>query len=287
MRRLLVLLLMVCGLSLAIAPDTSAVQSLKIAPQSYDATLQKAEVKKGYVDVSNPGGESVRVKLEVQAFRQIADDGSLEFYDSEQVRAGVQLDYETLTLGPREAYRVYFLLDGNKLPQGDVFGAIFVSTIPDSSPGSAQAVRVGTILTLQNGTPTAHTANITSFATSWLHIGEGLSSTIVVTNPADPKSSTGFYPNITVSTAPYGSRDVKGPLVFAGRTRTVDYKATGDYFGPIWFGANIGDSKRGQFIFAVTGYWRWLAPLLLVILVVGTAVSVRVIRGRKTKNRNK
>lgn len=287
MRQLIMLLLMVCGVSLAAAPNASAVQSLKIAPQSYEATLQKAEVKKGYVDVSNPSSETVRVKLDVQAFRQISDDGSLEFYDSEQVRTGVQLDYETMTLGPREAYRVYFLLDGNKLPQGDVFGAIFASTIPDDGPGSTQALRVGTLLILQNGTPTAHTANVVSFATSWLHIGDGLSSTIVVTNPADPKSSTGFYPNITVSTAPYGSRDVKGPLLFAGRTRTVDYKLQGNYFGPIWFGANIGDSKQGQFIFAVTGYWRWLAPLLLVLLVVGTVLFIRVIRSRKARNRNK
>lgn len=283
MRRFFALALMVCGLSFAVAPDVSAVSSLKIAPQSYEATLQKAEVKKGYVDVSNPTSETTRVKLEVQAFRQIADDGSLEFYDSEQVSAGVKLDFETMTLAPREAYRVYFLLDGNKLPQGDVFAAIFASTIPDAGPGSAQALRVGTLLILQNGTPSAHVANVVSFSTSWLQMGDGLSSSIVVTNPADPKSSTGFYPNITVSTAPYGSRGVKGPLLFVGRTRTVEYKTPGDYFGPIWFGANIGDSKQGQFIFAVTGYWRWLAPLLLVLLVVGSFIFVRVIRGRKTK----
>lgn len=283
MRRLVALLLMVCGMSLMVAPQASAVQSLKIAPQSYEATLQKAEVKKGYVDVSNPTSDTIRVKLDVQAFRQIADDGSLEFYESEQVRAGVQLDFDTLTLGPREAYRVYFLLEGNKLPQGDVFAAVFGSVIPDPTAGSAQAIRVGTLLIVQNGTPAAHTANVIDFKTSWLHVGEGLSSSIVVTNPADPKTSTGFYPNITVSTAPYGSRDVKGPLLFAGRTRTVDYMATGNYFGPIWFGANIGDSRQGQFIFAVTGYWRWLAPLLLVLLVVGSFIFVRVIRGRKTK----
>jgi hypothetical protein len=282
MRQLIMLLLMVCGVSLAAAPSASAVQSLKIAPQGYEATLQKAEVKKGYIDVSNPSSETVRVKLEVQAFRQIADDGSLEFYDSEQVRAGVQIDFDIITIGPREAYRVYFLLDGNKLPEGDVFGAIFASTIPDSSPGSAQSVRVGTLLIMQNGTPKAHTANVVSFATSWLHVGDGLSSSIVVTNPADPKSSTGFYPNITVATAPYGSRDVKGPLLFAGRTRTIDYKATGDYFGPIWFGANIRDSKQGQFIFAVTGYWRWLAPVLFVVLLVILVLAGKLYSARRT-----
>ena len=277
------------GLMLFIAmfagSDVAHADSLKIAPHSYEATIQKSEVKKGYIDVSNPSTTSIKIKLETQAFRQIADDGSLEFYDSEQVRAGVKLDFETMTLGPREAYRVYFLLDGNKLPEGDVFGAILASTIPDAGPGSAQSLRVGTLLILQNGTPTAHEANVKSFTTSWLHIGEGLSSTIEVTNPADQKSSTGFFPNITVSTAPYGSRDVKGPLLFAGRTRTVEYKATGDYFGPIWFGANIGDSRQGRFIFAITGYWRWLAPVFIVILLVLGVVLTRLQTSRRTFSR--
>lgn len=246
--------------------DTANAASLKIAPQNYDTTLQKAEVKKGFFDVSNPSNESVKVAFSVEAFRQIDDEGSLEFYSSEQLSSGVKLDYDSITLGPREAYRVYFLLDGSKLPEGDIFGALFASTVPRQQGGSAQSVRVGTLLTIQNGTPVAHRAQIADFRTSWFQTGESLSASMRVKNPSDPKEATGFYPTVRIATAPYGGRDVKGPLLFAGRTRTVEYLQPGSYFGPIWLGASVDDSSKGQLIFAATGYWRWLAPILLISL---------------------
>lgn len=254
---------------------TASAASLKIAPRNYDTSLQKGEVKKGFVDVSNPGNESVKVSFSVEAFRQIDDDGSLEFYRSEQLSSGVKLDYDAITIGPREAYRVYFLLDGSKLPEGDIFAALFASTVPKSQAGSAQAVRVGTLLTIQNGTPVEHTADVVGFETNWLQTGDALSATIRVKNPSDPGDATGFYPTVRVATAPYGGRDVKGPLLFAGRTRVVEYLQPGNYFGPIWLSASVNDSSKGQLVFAVTGYWRWLAPISVVALVVAGVILQR------------
>ncbi len=239
--------------------------SLKIAPHSYEASLGKGEVKKGFVDVSNPEYRSVKVRFAVQAFRQAADDGSLQFYDSEQLRAGVKLDYETMTLGPREAYRVYFILDGSKLPEGDVFGAIFATTVPEGAGSAEQAVRVGTLLLLQNGTPSAHEAHVVGFRAGWLQVGEGLWATIKLKNPAPENAATGFKPKITFASQPYGSKIVDGPLLFAGRTREVQYTQPGNYFGPMYLKASVGESSRGHVVFAITGYWRWLAPVLLVV----------------------
>ncbi len=275
--RLVAAILIVLGFAV-VSGDVVSAASLKIAPQSYESSLQKGEVKKGYIDISNPESTSVRIKLEVQAFRQIDDQGSLEFFDSEQIKAGVKLDFETMTLGPREAYRVYFLLDASKLPSGDVFASLFASTIPADGAGSRQATRVGTLLLLQNGTPPARNATISTFVSKFFQVGDGLSAVIKVTNPAGDKQATGYVPNLTISTAPYGSKNVKGPLVFAGRTRTVNYATTGNYFGPMWFAAQTGDSSKGKLIFAVTGYWRWLAPLLLVLMLVIGSVLIRVKR---------
>lgn len=266
----------VCS-SFFLTTDTQAL-GLKIAPHSYDATLAKGEVKKGYVDISNPDSTTVKVNLDVQAFRQIDDDGSLEFFDSEQLEAGIKLDYESFSLGPREAYRVYFLLDGTKLPPGDVFGAIFASTTPDNGAGSQQAVRVGTLLLLQNGTPGSREAEVVSFNSSFLHIGDGLSASFAIKNTADPRSSTGFTPSITVGRAPWGSETVKGPLVFAGRTRSVDYVSKGNYFGPIMLTASVGDNSKGQLVFAITGYWRWLAPVIAGVIAVLVGIAIRLRR---------
>lgn len=260
-------------------------QSLKIAPLIYDdATLGKGEVKKGFVDISNPESTKNTVALQVKAFRQIDDEGGLEFYASEQVAAGVKLDFDRVTLEPRGAMRVYFVLDGAKLPQGDVFAAVLASTIPDGTAAAAQSVSVGTLLVIQNGTPSSHQADITSFTTSWLQIGDGLSAAMKLHNPADPKSATGFFPSVRVAIQPYGATTVKGPLLFAGRTRSVEYRQNGDYFGLIYLKASSGSSEKGQIVFAITGYWRWLAPIIaaVVIMILVLGQRVRLVKHKKS-----
>lgn len=254
----------------------SSALGLKIAPLSYEAELGKGEIKKGYVDISNPSSTPVKVKLEAQAFRQIDDEGSLEFYESEQIKEGVKLDFETITIGAREAYRVYFLLDSAKLSSGDNFAAIFASTIAQPGAGTTQSVRVGTLLSIQNGAVDARQGAVESFVANWLQVGEGLSATTKVKNTADPQKATGFYPSIQASIAPYGSRTVKGPLVFAGRTRTVELQHPGSYFGPVLLGARVGESSKTSLVFAMTGYWRWLAPIIGVVIIASGLVYRRV-----------
>lgn len=261
-------------LSIAIAvglvsPSAGAL-SLKIAPLEYTTELKKGDVKKGYIDISNPDAKSAKVALSVQAFRQTDNQGSLEFYDSEQLLAGVKLDFDTITLRAGEAMRVYFLLDGTKLPSGDVFGAIMASTVPDKSAGTAQAVSVGTLLMIQNGTPVAHTATIDSLSARWLQIGDAITARFEVTNPEAQKKSTGFSPQITVALRPYQVKGVQGPLLFAGRTRAVDYRQTGDYFGPMLLDVSYENSHQTKLMFVITGYWRWVAPLVAAAaLVIG------------------
>ena len=255
---------MVAGLYL----QSVSAQSLKIAPLLYDdAVLAKGEIKKGYVDISNPSSVKSVVTLQVKAFRQIDDQGGLEFHADERVAAGIKLDLDRVTLDPLGAMRVYFVLDGTKLPSGDVFAAILASTMPDQSAAAAQLVSVGTLLVIQNGTPSSHEAAITAFSAPWLQISDGLSASMTVHNPADAKQATGFFPSIRVSALPYSATTVKGPLLFASRTRAVEYRQVGDYFGPMYLRAITGSSTKGQLIFAVTGYWRWLAPLLLMMIV--------------------
>lgn len=253
--------------------------SIKIAPLSYEASLRKDEVKKGYIDISNPLNTSQEVSLSVQAFRQIDDKGSLEFYDSEYLRAGIRLDLEELLLGPGEAYRVYFLLDGTRLPQGDVFGGIFATTKPDGSVGAVRNVRVGTLIILQNGAPAHHQAVIDGIFAPWLQVGEDIEASMKVKNIA-AGGETGFAPDITVAIQPYTSITMKGPLIFAGRTRDVMYRQPGSYFGPVRLRAAVDGGEQTRWVFAVTGYWRWLAPVLGIILLVSVVYAWFAKRGK-------
>lgn len=240
--------------------------SLKIAPLKYETTLEIGEKKKGFVDISNPESFAVKVNLEVQGFRQISDDGTLEFYDSPQIAQGIRLDFAQIMLQPRDAMRVYFLLDGDKLPSGDVFAAVFASTEPVSESGSQQSVRVGTLIIVTNGTPAAHTADVSFIDASWLQLGDGLSATLTITNPEEQGAYTGFFPDVTVKARPYSETIARGPLLFAGRSRDIDYRQQGSYFGPILIEAQVNGESKSRLVFAMTGYWTWLAPLLAVFI---------------------
>ena len=274
MRRLLLALVAIVAVVVSDASPLLA-NSLQIQPTIYrDISLAKGEKKKGFVDVANPSAETQTVVMSVQGFRQIDDSGSLTFFDDKQVSAGLLLDLDEFELGPREAVRVYFLLDGSKLPSGDVFASIFAANKPASVPaGSQQAVRVGTLFVISNGTPASHEADVTRLGASPLQVGDRISATIDVKNTADEGATTGFFPKVTVATRPYGEKIVDGPLLFAGRTRTIDYSVPGNYFGPILISAKVGSSEKSTLIFAVTGYWRWLSFVLLAVLLAVALVA--------------
>jgi hypothetical protein len=124
-----------------------------------------------------------------------------------------------------------------------------------------------------------------------LQFSDGLKAHFAVRNTAEAGGATGFSPQITVTTWPYGEEVVSGPLVFAGRSRTVEYSKIGSYLGVVATTVKTGNSERVVYSFAVTGYWRVLLPFALI--VIGTmAWLVRYVkkhpinRGKSTNKRD-
>lgn len=280
MKRLYVgLCAVIAVLCALVVADTqaSAMPSITMAPLQYQSQLQKNEVKKGFVDIGNPGNETITMQLQVQAFRQTDDNGALEFYAEPSYQQAIKLDLETIEIKPREGMRVYFLIDGTKLPKGDIFAAIMASTVPKATGGSAQSARVGTLLIINNDGEGARQAEITQFNVPWLQLGSGIEAQLAVKNTVNTKvKNSGFFPEVAVSTQPYGTKTVQGPLLFAGRTRSISYKQPGDYFGPIYLKAKVLSSEKGKWIFAITGYWRWVVPLIIGLAVVGFWLKSRL-----------
>ena len=81
------------GLLLGMQQTAFAQATLQVQPLQNEAVLQQGERKKGFVDITNPQPEAIKVKFSVGGFRQIDTAGNLSFYDSEQLRAGILLDY--------------------------------------------------------------------------------------------------------------------------------------------------------------------------------------------------
>ncbi len=260
-----VLLLAILGLSLLLTAPTSAL-SLKLQPLLYNDILKKGEQKKGFIDISNPTGQTLQLRSSVQAFRQVDNTGTLEFYENEQVSAGVIPDLEDFELGPREVLRMYFLLDGRKLPPGDVFATIFISTRPEQErAGVAESVRLGTLFTIVNGTPGPREAEVELLSASFWQFGDGIKGNYQIKNIADPKITTGFFPEVLVQLKPLTKEStIKSPLVFGGNSRQGSFTLPTERFGIYRLTVGYGDSVQSKWLFVMTGRFQWIVPLLLV-----------------------
>jgi hypothetical protein len=244
--------------------------SVKAQPLLYDAALAEGERKKGFIDISNPSSSTIKLKTSVQAFRQIDNDGNLAFYDDDQVAAGIIPDLTEFDLGPRQVMRMYFLLDGTKLPSGDVFGALFVTTDNEQTQGAAQAVRVGTLFTLTNGTAAARNAQVTQLQANFFQFGDQVTGSYQIKNIDNPDKKTGFRPKVMVQLEPWGDKAAhEGALVSAGITRTNNFMVGSDTLGIYKLSVQYQDSKREQWVLVVTGVWRYVLGGALGGLIVG------------------
>lgn len=246
--------------------------SLRVAPLEYRTSLKQGEKKKGFIDVSNPSDQKVIVKTSAQAFKQIDDQGTIQFFDEERIAEGFMLDLDEFELGPKEAVRMYFLLDSTKLPSGDVFGAIFFTTNPTkATAGVGQAVKLGTILSVVNGTPGARQAAVTDLKVPFLHFNSDVQGSYSIKNTANPDKATGFYPQVRLSTAPLGdTKEVSGKLVFAGRTRTNDFSLKLPPLGIYRVSAAYGSSSQSQ--------WVVVAHPVALVIIAALLVVASIIR---------
>lgn len=282
MRKLLYAAAFLALLVAASASSTAYAESLRIQPLQYQTELKKGEKKKGYVDITNPANETVTVNLYVNGFSQVDDHGNLTFFDSEQIRNGLLLDYDTATIGAHQTLRLYFIADGAKLPTGDVFGVIFAETKSAGQPGTNTTVRVGSLVMITNQTPGPRDAEITKLDVPFMQLGDGVGGVIAVKNPAPKNTATGFFPAMTVELISWGGkRDFKGPLVFAHNTRTFDFYMPANLFGFYLVKVKANNTEKSTAVFLMTGWWKIVAPLLAMLLIGGTILLKKYVSSGK------
>lgn len=275
MRQWLIGLAVIFGyVFLAVAP-AYAEPALGVQPLQYTETLKKGERKKAFIDITNPSMQPVTVRLNVQAFKQIDDKGTLSFYDDQKITSGILLDYQEVEIPAKKALRLYFVVDGTKLPTGDVFAAIFAQTKPEQGAGSP-AVRVGSLLMLINDTPGVHHAEITQLSMPGLQIGESVTGQVAIKNTAPADVASGFFPSIVISSWPFGaSTTLRGPLVYSGITRTVPFSESSSQLGIYKITASFGASHKDVWTVIITGVWRWILIGIIVVIVCAGWVFAR------------
>lgn len=287
MNKVIIALLLTVGIALVGSHTATAADTLQLRPLLYRETLDVGESKRGVVDIANGSDQTAQVTLSVRFFRQSGDDGTLQFYDRPDETDGVVLDVSDIELSAKDAARIGFTVESSKLPQGDVFAAIFATT---KSTGPADsivpAVQVGTLLIIENGRPGSREAIISKLDIPFFQFGDQLKGTVSVANPAGANKATGFFPDMKVAMAPWGrSTQFEGPLVYAGRTRTFDFSVPSSQLGiyQVTVQANGADDVR--YVFLVTGIWRQVVVYVALGLLAGAlAVWVYLRFGKRRKS---
>jgi hypothetical protein len=273
MKHFIWLAVLAVGITVVAGAPTVSAETVRIQPLQLQTSLKKGEKKKSFVDITNPAANEVELKLYVSGFKQVNDKGSLTFFDSEQIAAGIKLDYDSVKLGANQTLRLYFLVDGTKLPTGDIFAAIFAQSVPVLRTGTNTAVRVGSLLMLTNQTPGSRKAEITRLDVPLVQIGDSLRGEMAVKNPAPKGEATGFFPEIRVAVQPWGGvKSFAGPLIFAGNTRTFSFTMPSNLFGIYTVTVYANQATKTTYVFLITGWWRIIAPFILILLIGAAAL---------------
>jgi len=285
---LLIVVAVIGGVTLGFGSPVGAADNLQIRPLQYRETLDVGQQKKGVVDIANGSDETENVTLKVQFFKQVSDDGTLQFFDDPDQADAITLDVDNVELKAKESARIGFTVDSSKLPQGDIFGVIFATTKHEDVPQTiVPSVQVGTLLLLQNGMAGPRTAAISSLNIGLFQFGSQIKGSVGVKNPANIDQATGFFPSMQVSVEPWGAQTkFEGPLVYAGRTRTFDDNVPSNQFGVYKVTVSANNAVESRYVFLITGIWRVVVSgvfVFLVLLAVGSVVVRKVRRGRVKK----
>ncbi len=276
--------LILCGL-IRPQPLFASIPTISVSPLKYQDSLTGSTSKLGFVDVSNPSDSTISLKSEVSAFRQINLAGDLQFYQDAAISRGITVSASEFDLGPREAVRVAFTIDPNKLPKGGVYGAIFFATVPKPTSVSGniimQSAKAGTLLILDNGGAGKKSGTISSLKSAFFQFGNGIKGTIQYANVGEAPRAIAYNPTVSVRAAWWGRRTyLNGPLVFPGNKREFSFSKAGSYVGLIPLLVTDKDTGKSHvsLVFAITGYWRVVGLLMLVVIIV--AVLFRRLRPR-------
>lgn len=281
-------------------PPSGSQAGLKIAPTTYEATLNPGQAKDGVVDVFNLSPGPIVVEPRVENVRMIGDAGDLEFFLGDnpfRLDPYIQIDRAAFTLGKGEARRVPFRVSlpvGS--PPGGYFGAVLFRTAPTLTTPNGTSVKqsgqVGTILILSVAGDADRQGAIKE-----IDIDHSVASKTVTTGITYANTGNTDQAPLGLAYKPRGSLTVKdvfgrtvadqqleGGVVFPGAQRKFTAQITKDF----WFGPYTVEVKlnpgSGQSSSSKTTFFAISWPSL-VLIGLAAALALGYIRFRSRKKR--
>ena len=283
----LVYILTAVALLLVLKVTPISALGAKVSPLLYEINLKDGEVQKGYIDVSNPNAGTTVFAVELESFKQTNGNGELAFEPAEVLRQGIKFDYDSFTLDGREALRLYFTVDANKLPKGGVYASVLFRTVDTTETpetvGVQPSARVGTLLLIKNGGGGSKKATVSAVDARFLQLGKSIKLNAHLKNVGGD-NALAFFPEVTAKLQPYGDKKTKkSRLIFPNIERSTPIELSGSYFGPLRVKVSSGVSEASVWVFAITGWGRVIAGGLLVLII----IFVQMMRRRHKKKNNK
>lgn len=261
---------------------------ISMAPLKYQSDLN-GKVKKGAVDISNRSGYAQKVTVQIRAFKQVDNKGALGFYEDPLISAGITPDYDHFTLKPNESIHLFFQLNGHRLPKKQIFAAILAQAQPiKASYNITPVLRVGTLLILKNGNgDPPKQGEISGWNVSLFQLGDSVNGSFDFKNTEKGDRASGYFPNFTMSGIGNAYK-FRGNLLFPGIERQQQFELPGSRIG-IYNLTLASDANAGasQWVVVLTGYWRWLLPLIVIALVTVVIVSIKFLRKPRRSGRKK
>lgn len=279
MKKALIVAYIIAG-SFLIVSSVGA-SSIKVAPLKYEQKLTPGKTLVGAVDISNPSDSVQKYTASVRAFRQINEDGELQFYEDSAITQGIEVDQPAFSLGAHQVARIFFSINPDKLPKSGIYAAVLFNTNPDQPSTAtrlATSVSSGTLLILDNSLDSEESGEVVNLQAKFWQFGSGLAVITTYKNTGSGDNGIAFNPQLSIKSVPWGKPlNQTGPLVFAGNQRQVNLIKPGSYFGvlPLQITDVASGESKTKWVFAITGYWTILAPILLVLLLVGAGLYYR------------
>ena len=286
MKRFIVFALLLLSMCV-VRHDVVRSVSLRIQPLIYKETITGADRKRGYIDIANPSGNEQTISVAVKGFKQVDNGNRLEFFDSAQLKEAIVVDKKSFKILPQQAVRVFFGVEGKKLPSGDVLAAIIFTTGQKSSTKGratvSQAASVGTLLTLLNPDDSAHKADIVKLDVDFFQLGLKLHGSYTLKNTAPEGSANAFYPVVERMYSPFG-KPVKQQtsLLSAGVVRTTELSSSENMFGLYKLTVSQGTSVKDVWVFTILG-WGWAIAASIFSLFAALIVMIFKLRERRPK----
>jgi hypothetical protein len=132
---------------------------------------------------------------------------------------------------------------------------------------------VGTLLILNVGNGGVEQGKISKVHVPLINLGSGIGGTLDYTNTGPAPKAVAFNPDLRLTAGLVdAAQTLPSPLVLPQSTRAISFRHRGSYIGLVRVAVhdvNHHASTAVVWVLACTGYWRWLLPLLIVVVVLG------------------